>query len=120
MENKTGICQSCEKPLRGRSDKKFCNDYCRHLHHNKNRTEEDGSLKRINSILRRNRQILRDIVIPPEEPVRLKREDLTERGFVFRYYTHEKRSRTGSVYKYCYDYGYLPLENDYYLLIKEI
>ena len=29
-------CKTCEKPIKGRSDKKYCNDYCRSIHHNKN------------------------------------------------------------------------------------
>ena len=26
--------------------------------------------------------------------------------------------KTGKIYFYCYEYGYLPLENDWYLLVR--
>ena len=28
-------CLSCSKPVKGRTDKKFCDDYCRNSYHNR-------------------------------------------------------------------------------------
>jgi hypothetical protein len=117
----TGLpnCESCGKPLRGRSDKRFCNDYCRHLYHNKRRSTNEKNIKKINGALKRNRQILKELLVPPTDPIKIKREDLLERGFVFRYHTHHKKSRSGSDFVYCYEYGYLPLADEQYLIVKE-
>jgi hypothetical protein len=112
-------CESCGKPLRGRSDKRFCDDYCRHLHHNKSRADNEKALKKINGALKRNRQILKEILFHSSDPVKVKREDLLDRGFLFRYHTHEKKSRSGSAFTYCYEYGYLPLADEQYLIVKE-
>ena len=119
METHCKNCESCGKPLRGRTDKRFCNDYCRHLYHNKNRAGDEDLVRIINRTLKRNRQILKEILEPSCDPVTINREDLLDKGFVFRYHTHEKRGRQGSVYKFCYEYGHLSLENEKCLIIKE-
>jgi hypothetical protein len=43
---------------------------------------------------------------------------LLEKGFLFKYFTHTYTNKKGTVYFFCYDLGYLPLENDWYLLVK--
>lgn len=50
-------CQECGQPLSGRSDKRFCDDACRAQFHHKNQAP-DEALKQINRILKRNYQIL--------------------------------------------------------------
>jgi hypothetical protein len=43
---------------------------------------------------------------------------LLEKGFDFTYYTHTYKTQKGVVYFFCYEYGYLPLEKDFYFLVK--
>lgn len=112
-------CASCGKSIRGRTDKKFCNDYCRHLFHNNNKTELDNIEKKINNILSRNRKIIRKLLGSEDFLIKIKREELLEMGFIFRHYTHNKKNKKGGCYYYCYDYGYILLENEYCLLIKQ-
>jgi hypothetical protein len=33
-QKETKTCLFCEKPVKGRSDKKFCDDYCRAAYNN--------------------------------------------------------------------------------------
>jgi hypothetical protein len=112
-------CASCGKNIKGRTDKKFCNDYCRHLFHNKNKIETDNIEKKINNILSRNRKIIKTLFESEDFLIKIKREELLEMGFIFRHYTHSKRKNNGSCYYYCYDYGYILLEKEYCLLIKQ-
>ena len=40
-------------------------------------------------------------------------------GFQFKYLTNIYTTKTGKSYYYCYDYGYLPLDNDWYLIVRK-
>ena len=46
------------------------------------------------------------------------KEKMLQLGYQFKFVTHVLTNKNGSVYYYCYDYGYLPLENDRYLIVK--
>jgi hypothetical protein len=46
------------------------------------------------------------------------KEKLLQKGFLFKYITHLYTTKEGKVYYYCYDYGYLPLDNDWYLIVR--
>jgi len=41
-----------------------------------------------------------------------------EFGFNFNYFTNTYTNKKGVTYFYCYEYGYLPLENNFYLIVK--
>ncbi|MFN9582494.1 MAG: hypothetical protein ACK566_07500, partial [Bacteroidota bacterium] len=43
---------------------------------------------------------------------------LAERGFNFTYFTHLYTTTQGATYFFCYEYGYLKLEGDYYMVVK--
>src|SRR5688500_3761700 len=48
-------CLQCNRALRGRSDKKFCDAYCRNVHHNGQKKHVNISHQKINGILKKNR-----------------------------------------------------------------
>lgn len=96
--------------MRGRADKKFCNDYCRNLFHNREKSIRPHPVNRINRLLLKNRNILESLIIDKEAVICLKKEYLVELGFSFRYVTHVQINNRGSYYRFCYEYGYL--END--------
>ena len=54
-------CKSCEEPLVGRSDKKFCDDQCRNTFNSKIKRENEELIIRINKNLRLNRKILKQL-----------------------------------------------------------
>jgi hypothetical protein len=118
METKN--CLACGAVLRGRVDKKFCNDYCRN--NDNNRKKQKGSLsplvKNINATLLKNRKVLESLLPVAEETAKANKDKLQRLGFHFKYFTHIYTTKTGKTYYYCYDYGYLPLENDWYLIVK--
>jgi predicted nucleic acid-binding Zn ribbon protein len=114
-------CHSCGNPLRGRVDKKFCNDYCRNNFNNEQKTRNRYSpvIRNINNALLKNRRILATVLTDQMETARANRDKLLRLGFHFGYQTHVYTTKTGRSYYYCYDYGYLALENDWYLIVKK-
>jgi hypothetical protein len=43
---------------------------------------------------------------------------MIEAGFNFKYFTNTFKTKTGSVYYFNYEYGYLLKENDWVFLVK--
>ena len=111
-------CLTCDKPLRGRADKKFCDDYCRNTFNNNLKSSSNNLVRNINNALGKNLRILEGLLTEGEENTKANKEKLQQLGFQFRYFTHTYTTRTGKVYFYCYDHCYLPLENDWYLVVK--
>jgi hypothetical protein len=44
---------------------------------------------------------------------------LLDKGFNFNFYTNQIITRNNHTYTYCYEYGYLPLENNMMLIVKK-
>ncbi|NTS40047.1 hypothetical protein HRG84_03950 [Flavisolibacter sp. BT320] len=110
-------CLACGKILHGRADKKFCNDYCRNAYNNSQKAATTPVVRNINNALLKNRRIL-EAVLGAEEMQKAPKEKLLQQGFQFRFLTHTYTNKKGNTYFFCYEYGYLPLENDWYLVVK--
>lgn len=111
-------CLFCDKLLKGRSDKKFCDDYCRAAYNNELKSITNGQVKNVNNVLAKNRRILEELLPAGDEMIKTTREKLLQKGFLFKYITHLYTTKTGKTYYYCYEYGYLPLDNDWYLIVR--
>lgn len=111
-------CLSCGKSLKGRSDKKFCDDYCRNNYNNQIKSEDTGSVRLINNQLSKNRKVLQSALPDDKETAKITREQLLLKGFSFKYFTGIYNTKTGNTYYYCYDYGYRQLEKDLYLVVR--
>jgi len=109
-------CLDCHQPIIGRADKKFCDDACRSHYNNRMLSRETAYLRKINYILKKNRKILK--ALNPDGKVKVKGKALRDQGFDFNYITGIYVTHSGNQYRYCYDYGYLLLENDQVLLIR--
>ena len=116
IETKT--CLLCEKPLKGRSDKKFCDDYCRAAYNNDLKSAANNNIRNVNNALGKNRRILEGLLPDGEQMVKANRDKLLHLGFQFKYMTHTYTNQKGNVYHFCYEYGYLPLENNWFLIVK--
>jgi hypothetical protein len=111
-------CRECGEEIHGRRDKQFCSDYCRANHYNAFNAEISNFIRRVNATIRRNRSILARL--NPQGKARLHKIKLIDSGLNFDYYTNVYKTRSGKVYYFCYDQGYLELEDDYYaLVVKE-
>ncbi|MCH5686755.1 DUF2116 family Zn-ribbon domain-containing protein [Niabella sp. W65] len=53
METQPKNCMACGKPVKGRSDKKFCDDYCRNAYNNRANGINSGIIRSINNDLKR-------------------------------------------------------------------
>lgn len=115
MEMRT--CLECAEPLKGRKDQKFCSDYCRNAHNNKLNEENNKQVRKINSILRKNRKILERL--NPKGKATVDEWTLAEAGFNFHYFTNMYKTQKGTSYFFVYDYGYLPIENGQYVLVQK-
>ena len=120
METEIKKCLACNKTLRGRADKKFCDDYCRSNYNNlqKIKDKPDEFVKNINNTLLKNRKILLSILPETEEMAKVTANKLLEKGFVFKYHTHTYKNKKDQVYFFCYEYGYLPLGENWYLVVR--
>ena len=109
-------CLECEEKIVGRIDKKFCSDYCRNAFNNKINKDQNNLVRNINNRLRKNYRILEEL--NPTDKTRTSRSKLLAKGFSFDYFTSIYTTKTGTVYYFVYDQGYLPLEGDFYALVK--
>ncbi|MCW3082191.1 hypothetical protein [Segetibacter sp.] len=118
METNEKKCNECNKTLKGRADKKFCDDLCRNSYNNKLNSDTNGYVRNINNILRKNRRILEETLSATEEMAKIPRHKMMEKGFQFKYFTHTYTNKKGNMYYFCYEYGYLLLEGDWVLIVK--
>ena len=111
------LCLDCNNHIKGRTDKKFCDDLCRSNFNNRLKANDHSFLRHINLILKKNREILR--LKNPDGNIKVKKDVLLRKDFNFSYFTHTYATQKGN-YFFCYDYGYLPLPNEEFLLIKNL
>lgn len=116
-------CLQCGLKFVGRSDKRFCSDQCRAGFNNTNRADSEKVIVQVNKVLRKNRTILR--TLNPVGMSIVRKEFLVERGFHFKYFTNLYKTKEGNEYWFCYDVGYMLLEDnkvrivDYQKYMKE-
>lgn len=110
-------CHSCGKKLQGRSDKKFCNDYCRNAFNNAKKPTDTAVVRNINQSLVRNRRILEQL-LGNEKTAKVNKERLVQQGFMFNYHTHTYQNKHGDTYQFCYEMGYLVLEQGWVLIVR--
>jgi predicted RNA-binding Zn-ribbon protein involved in translation (DUF1610 family) len=112
-------CINCGRVLIGRAGKKFCCPQCRSDNYNKEYEKRRYSayMRTVSNILLRNRKILAEI-LPTGESAKTSKNKLTRMGFNFKYHTNVHSTGLGRTVIYCYDYGYILLEDDWYLIVK--
>lgn len=118
MDESAKTCLHCSKTIRGRSDKKFCDDYCRNNYNNQLKSHSNNYVRNVNNALSKNRRILELLLPPGDEIIKTTKQVLLQQGFSFKYITHTYINKKGNTYFFCYDYGYLPLDNDWYLIVR--
>ena len=109
-------CLDCGSVIHGRADKKFCNDLCRNNYNNQLNSDSYNLIRNINNILKRNRRVMEEL--NPSGKTKTTRERMASKGFNFKYLTHKYDTQKGDTYYFCYEFGYLLLDNDEVLLVK--
>jgi len=113
-------CLNCNKELSGRSDKVFCDAYCKSSFHYKKKQGEKKSLfESIDKQLKTNRRLLKLFNKAGKAVVR--KEELIAEGFNPKYLTHYWKNAKGEVYLFCYEFGFLEKQENSkpkYVLVK--
>lgn len=109
-------CLHCNKPLVGRSDKKYCDLGCKSSYANKKRHEKEGLVLKINKQLRQNWKILK--TINPQGKSTLRKEFLISQGYDFNYFTNVYRTKKGNTYYFCYDVGIMEINKTHICIVN--
>jgi hypothetical protein len=112
-------CLLCEKSFRGRTDKKFCDDYCRNSYNNSRKMINNSEVRMVNNALAKNRKILEGISNElSSKYLKIKKENLLDLGYSFKYQTQMKNYTSGLCVLFCYDYYYFDLNRDWMIVAK--
>jgi hypothetical protein len=111
-------CLECGEKIMGRSDKKFCSDACRNAYNNKLNSGSNNLVRNINNTLRKNRRILEE-ACRADDKGKISKSALLREGFDFTYFTSIRTTQKGATYIFVYEYGYLLLDNEQYLVVKD-
>lgn len=112
-------CLECNDEIHGRVDKKFCSDQCRNTFNNKIHATSNTYIRKVNYILRKNRRILEELLDSSEKDAkRIHKNKLIDKGFSFDYYTNIYKTKTNNYYYFSYEYGFMKLDDDYFMVVK--
>lgn len=117
------LCANCgDTFIQSRTDKKFCTDACRIDYNNTVKLEKRISLptfaKTIPKIILHNYKILRQ-VNPEGIKTTVSRTKLESMGFNPRYITSFYKTQKGNIYSFCFDQGFLVINDDKVLLVVQ-
>lgn len=100
-------CLECNKALRGRLGKKFCDAACKSAYHNRCKSPGEALISEINKIGRRNRAILK--TLSPEGKSIVRKEVLDALGYDYRVFNGIHKTKTRGIYYLVYDYAFSPI-----------
>jgi hypothetical protein len=105
-------CIHCNQVITGRSDKLYCDAYCKSAYHHERKKEKDNKsfFKQVDLQLKTNRKILKHLNVEGFSTIR--KDVLTKQGFNPKFFTHYWKNKKGDVYLFCYDYGFLSIEQN--------
>lgn len=111
-------CLACKTPLKGRSDKKFCDYNCRNAYHNFLNQPSKNYLSKINRQLGKNHRILAEL---HQAGVALAPLCVLEAmGFNADLHTAQFRDEAEGVVSFIYDIAYQQNGSELVLLAKEL
>ncbi|MBD1426877.1 hypothetical protein [Sphingobacterium arenae] len=116
MEKRT--CLACREPITGRSDKRYCDDGCRSAYNNNRNSVPNRFVRKTNDVLKRNRRVLSNI-LGKEKIKKVSREKLLSKGLDFDFFTSQLKTAKGQIYFFVYEYGYLSLEDERFLIVRQ-
>jgi len=108
MERK---CPNCNELIEGRVGKVFCNNYCKSNYHYEERKNSPATtFSKIDKQLRLNRKLLKHFNQSGKSTIR--KDKILEAGFNPKFFTHYWKNQKGQVYLFCYDVGFLELDEN--------
>lgn len=110
-------CIFCNRTIKGRSDKKFCDDNCRsRYNYGAGRRNSSYMITHINHTLKRNRRILHKLISAGYTKVG--KAVLLNDGFDFEHHT-SIINKSNNTFYWCYDLGYQIIAEDNIVLVKK-
>lgn len=110
-------CRFCGEPLKGRSDKRFCNNACRVAFHNARNEGKRIVIKAVNKVLLKNYQILKMHWDVGEREI--SQYMMLQSGFNFNYFTSIQKLDSGASYCFCYDIGFSKMDEATIRILKK-
>lgn len=112
---------NCENLFDGRRDKIFCSDQCRNRARRDQLKQENWRAplfyEKITAILENNHKIIKRLFDEKGDSTIVTHFLLRDSGFNFHYHTRILHTSKG-IYSFCFDYGWLELDNDKILIVK--
>lgn len=102
----TLICLNCGAEIKGRRDKKYCDNQCKAEYHNRHKSFGELYIQNTQRITRHNRKILR--TLSPEGKATVRRDVLDQMGYDYRYFSGIFKTQSG-IYYLVYDYAFSPI-----------
>lgn len=110
-------CLECGTRLVGREDKKFCNDGCRNSYNNRINKDSNNLMRNTNNQLRKNYRILS--LFNEGGKTKTLTSKLLQQGFDFQLFTSIYQTKSGTLYYFVYDQGYMTIDSEYCLLVRK-
>jgi predicted nucleic acid-binding Zn ribbon protein len=110
------VCAECGDKILGRADKKFCSDACRNAYHYQRSRPSSNYVRNVINILKRNRRIMEKL--NPGGKTRVHRDKLSEKGYNFNYITNLHITKKGGEYHFCFEQGFIALDDGWLLLVR--
>jgi predicted nucleic acid-binding Zn ribbon protein len=111
------VCPECGEKIIGRIDKIFCSDQCRNTHNNRQNRAVTNYIRTVNRKLQNNRRILAKLA--PDGKATVHKDTLLKEGFDLSFFTNTYTTKARKVYYYCYEMGYLPIDNSFYVVVRK-
>lgn len=112
-------CLQCGNEIKGRRDKKYCDDQCRNLHYNTRHGNEVLYMRNIHNLLRKNRRIIAELIPFNKHEHVVELDTLLLQGFTLKYHTHMQLHVDQPPIYYCYEYGYQLLSDHQIKIFKQ-
>ncbi len=117
--NQIKNCLCCEKPLHGRSDKRFCSISCKNAWNAARRRTTRSITEQIDTILHRNREILAVLMGEKTNKMEVDRLVLDRAGFNFKYITGIYTNSQGKLYHYVYDFAWMEFSKQVVMIVRK-
>lgn len=111
------VCKICNKPIKGRSDKKFCSLGCKNHYNLKLASVTRLATIKTDAILHRNRSILLELLGKNLNQKKIYRLELDKKNFKYSYITGFHVNKHGKTVHHVYDFSWI-LFSDEEILIR--
>lgn len=68
--------------------------------------------------LKRNRRVLSELNTGPDGKTKVHRDKLLAGGYSFTYHTNTHLTKAGNTYVFCFEQGYLELDENWFMLVR--